>query len=399
MSGATSNAVKTFVREGTLFTGLLIYLFYLNWKLTLLLLVTAPFIALIVNVAGRRLRKIAKSIQTVMGDVTHIASEAVEGNTEIKSFNADSYEKNRFKDANLSNKNQNLKLEATSNLATPIIQVLVSISLAIVAYFALGDQLNINLDSETFVAFFTAAGLMAKPVRQLSSINAIIQKGLAASEEIFEQLDHDEEDDQGNVDSKITGEIIFKDVSFSYDQEKLILNKINLFINKDDTVALVGKSGSGKTTIANLISKLYSPDSGNITIDSVNIEDYKLSHLRNNISIVSQNPTLFNDSIENIAYGAKDINHEKVEEAAKLSGCIEFIEKLPEGFDTEIGDDGVLLSGGQRQRIAIARAFYKDAPIIILDEATSALDSESEKIVQSAIDKLVKRKNNHSDSS
>ena len=266
--------------------------------------------------------------------------------------------------------------------------------MAIVAYFALGDQLNINLDSETFVAFFTAAGLMAKPVRQLSSINAIIQKGLAASEEIFEQLDHDEEDNQGNVDSKITGEIIFKDVSFSYDQEKLILNKINLFINKDDTVALVGKSGSGKTTIANLISKLYSPDSGNITIDSVNIEDYKLSHLRNNISIVSQNPTLFNDSIEkNIAYGAKDINHEKVEEAAKLSGCIEFIEKLPEGFDTEIGDDGVLLSGGQRQRIAIARAFYKDAPIIILDEATSALDSESEKIVQSAIDKLIKEKN------
>ena len=246
----------------------------------------------------------------------------------------------------------------------------------------MGDQLNINLDSETFVAFFTAAGLMAKPVRQLSSINAIIQKGLAASEEIFEQLDHDEEDDQGNVDSKITGEIIFKDVSFSYDQEKLILNKINLVINKDDTVALVGKSGSGKTTIANLISKLYSPNSGNITIDSVNIEDYKLSHLRNNISIVSQNPTLFNDSIEkNIAYGAKDINHEKVEEAAKLSGCIEFIEKLPEGFDTEIGDDGVLLSGGQRQRIAIARAFYKDAPIIILDEATSALDYQTERKV------------------
>ena len=393
VSGATSNAVKTFVREGTLFIGLLIYLFYLNWKLTLLLLVTAPFIALIVNVAGRRLRKIAKSIQTVMGDVTHIASEAVEGNTEIKSFNADSYEKNRFKDANLSNKNQNLKLEATSNLATPIIQVLVSISLAIVAYFALGDQLNINLDSETFVAFFTAAGLMAKPVRQLSSINAIIQKGLAASEEIFQQLDHDEEYDQGKVDSKITGEIIFNDVSFSYDQEKLILNKINLFVNRNDTVALVGKSGSGKTTIANLISKLYSADSGNITIDSVNIEDYKLHHLRNNISIVSQNPTLFNDSIEkNIAYGAQNINHEKVEEAANLSGCIEFIEKLPEGFDTEIGDDGVLLSGGQRQRIAIARAFYKDAPIIILDEATSALDSESEKVVQSAIDKLIKEK-------
>ena len=189
VSGAASNAIKTLVREGFLLIGLLVYMLTLNWKLTLLLLITTPFIALIVYVAGRRLRKLAKTIQTAMGDVTHVASEAVDGNLEIKSFNAEKYEKDRFFDANASNKNQNLKLEATSNLATPIIQLLVSISLSIVAYFALGSQLGIELKAEDFVAFITAAGLMAKPIRQLSNINAVIQKGLAASFEIFDHLD------------------------------------------------------------------------------------------------------------------------------------------------------------------------------------------------------------------
>ncbi len=390
VSGATSNAVKTLIREGALFLGLISYMFYLNWKLTLLLLVTSPFIALIVTLAGRRLRKLAKNIQTAMGDVTHIASEAVDGNTEIKSFNAESYETTRFKDANTSNKNQTLKLEVTSNLATPIIQVLVSVSMAIVAYFALGDQLNINLDAETFVAFFTAAGVMAKPIRQLSSINAVIQKGLAAADEIFEQLDSDEEVDTGKEKPAILGNISFSNVSFAYDEPNNILNDINLSISENQTIAIVGRSGSGKTTVANLISRLYIPSSGSIKLENIDIQDIKLDYLRDHISIVSQNPTLFNDSIEkNIAYGVEDIDKVKVREAANLSGCTEFIERFPEGFNTEIGDDGVLLSGGQRQRLAIARAFYKNSPIIILDEATSALDNESELVVQSAIDKLI----------
>ncbi len=390
VSGATSNAVKTLVREGALFIGLISYMFYLNWKLTLLLLITAPFIAIIVNIAGRRLRKLAKSIQTAMGDVTHIASEAVEGNTEIKSFNAETYERDRFQKANTSNRNQNLKLEATSNLATPIIQILVSISLGIVAYFALGAQLGINLDSETFVAFFTSAGLMAKPIRQLSSINAIIQKGLAAADEIFDQLDSSDENDQGTLEPLIEGKIQFNDITFGYERSKDILKNINLVIENNETVAIVGKSGSGKSTLASLISRLYLPSTGLISIDGIDINEINLRHLRSHISIVSQNPTLFNDTIEkNIAYGYQEIDSERLNQAAELSGCMEFIEKLPEGFDTEIGDDGVLLSGGQRQRLAIARAFYKNSPIIILDEATSALDTESEELVQESLEKLI----------
>ncbi len=390
VSGAASNAIKTLVREGFLLVGLLVYMLTLNWKLTLLLLITTPFIALIVYVAGRRLRKLAKTIQTAMGDVTHLASEAVDGNLEIKSFNAAKYEKDRFFAANASNKNQNLKLEATSNLATPIIQLLVSISLSIVAYFALGSQLGIELSAEDFVAFITAAGLMAKPIRQLSNINAVIQKGLAAAVEIFDQLDAKEEDDSGELDSTIIGNIEFTDVNFSYDSKEPVLNNLNFKISQNETVAIVGKSGSGKSTVANLISRFYSDYSGKISIDGISIQDYQLSHLRQSISIVNQSPTLFNDTIEkNIAYGESDIDQAKLKEAAEISGCSEFISRLPEGFKSEIGDDGVLLSGGQRQRIAIARAFYKDSPIIILDEATSALDNESELIVQEAIERLI----------
>jgi len=390
VSGAASNAIKTLVREGFLLLGLLAYMLTLNWKLTLLLLITTPFIALIVYVAGRRLRKLAKTIQTAMGDVTHLASEAVDGNLEIKSFNAEKYEKDRFFAANASNKNQNLKLEATSNLATPIIQLLVSVSLSIVAYFALGSQLGIELSAEDFVAFITAAGLMAKPIRQLSNINAVIQKGLAAAVEIFDQLDTKEEEDIGELDSEILGNIKFSDVSFAYNSKEPVLTNLNFSITKNETVAIVGKSGSGKSTIANLISRFYSDFTGEISVDDVSILDYQLSHLRKSISIVNQSPTLFNDTIEkNIAYGDSDIDQAKLKEAAKISGCNDFISRLPEGFKSEIGDDGVLLSGGQRQRLAIARAFYKDSPIIILDEATSALDNESELIVQEAIEQLI----------
>ena len=390
VSAAASNAVKTFVREGFLLVGLFVYLTILNFKLTLLLIGTAPLIAMIVYVAGKRLKKLATKIQTAMGDVTHIASEAVDGHVEIKSFNAQDYENSRFLKANASNKNQNLKLEATGNLATPIIQILVSVSLSLVAYFALGSQLGISLDAETFVAFFTAAGLMAKPIRQLSNINIIVQKGLAAANEIFDQLDQDNEDNSGDIKNKINGDIEFKNVCFSYKTGGQVLNDISLSISKNETVAIVGKSGSGKSTIANLIPRFYNLTSGEILIDGTSIDKFSLEHLRSSISIVNQSPSLFNDTIaKNIAYGDDDLDFEKLKESAKLSGCIDFIENLPEGFESEIGDDGVLLSGGQRQRLAIARAFYKDSPIIILDEATSSLDTESELIVQDALEKLI----------
>ena len=390
VSGAASNAVKTFVREGFLLVGLFIYLSILNFKLTLLLVGTAPLIALIVFIAGKRLKKLATKIQTAMGDVTHIASEAVDGHVEIKSFNAQDYENARFLEANASNKDQNLKLEATGNLATPIIQVLVSVSLSLVAYFALGNQLGISLDAETFVAFFTAAGLMAKPIRQLSNINIIVQKGLAAANEIFDQLDQDDESNIGDISDDINGDVSFEDVSFSYNTGGQILNNISFSIAKNETVAIVGRSGSGKSTIANLIPRFYNHTSGDILIDGTSINDFSLNHLRSSISIVNQSPSLFNDTIaKNIAYGDDDLDFEKLKESAKLAGCNEFIENLPDGYESEIGDDGVLLSGGQRQRLAIARAFYKNSPIIILDEATSSLDTESEFIVQEALEKLI----------
>ena len=390
VSGAASNAVKTFVREGFLLVGLFIYLSILNFKLTLLLVGTAPLIALIVFIAGKRLKKLATKIQTAMGDVTHIASEAVDGHVEIKSFNAQDYENARFLEANASNKDQNLKLEATGNLATPIIQVLVSVSLSLVAYFALGNQLGISLDAETFVAFFTAAGLMAKPIRQLSNINIIVQKGLAAANEIFDQLDQDDESNIGDISDDINGDISFEDVSFSYNTGGQILNNISFSIAKNETVAIVGRSGSGKSTIANLIPRFYNHTSGDILIDGTSINDFSLDHLRSSISIVNQSPSLFNDTIaKNIAYGDDDLDFEKLKESAKLAGCNDFIENLPDSYESEIGDDGVLLSGGQRQRLAIARAFYKNSPIIILDEATSSLDTESELIVQEALEKLI----------
>ena len=390
VSGAASNAIKTLVREGFLLIGLFVYMIYLNWKLTLLLIITAPLIAIIVYFAGKRLRRLAKKIQTAMGDVTHIASEAVNGHVEIKSFGAEEYENKRFADANYSNKVQNLKLEATNNLATPIIQFLVSISLSLVAYFALGSSLGITLDAETFVAFFTAAGLMAKPIRQLSSINGVIQKGLAAANEIFDQLDFEDEANTGDSKKVIEGIIEFKDVSFGYTNDKNILNNINLTVNKHETIALVGKSGSGKSTLANLISRFYSDYTGQILIDGIPNNEYDLSFLRKSISIVTQSPTLFNDTIEkNIAYGDDELDSARVMESARLSGCLDFINKLPEGINSEIGDDGVLLSGGQRQRLAIARAFYKNSPIIILDEATSALDTESEELIQDSLEKLI----------
>ena len=305
---------------------------------------TAPLIALIVYVAGKRLKKLATKIQTAMGDVTHIASEAVDGHVEIKSFNAEDYENNRFFKANTSNKNQNLKLEATGNLATPIIQILVSISLSLVAYFALGSQLGITLDAQTFVAFFTAAGLMAKPIRQLSNINIIVQKGLAAANEIFDQLDQQNENNSGDIDAPISGDIDFKNVSFSYNTGGLIIDNISFSIAKNETIAIVGKSGSGKSTIANLIPRFYNHTSGDILIDGISVNDYSLKHLRSSISIVNQSPSLFNDTIaKNIAYGDDEIDVEKLKESASQAGCTEFIESLPEGFESEIGDDGVLL--------------------------------------------------------
>ena len=395
VTGAATNALKIFIREGLLVIGLISYLMFLNWKLALFLFIAAPFIALVVGVAAKRLRKISSKIQTAMGDVTHVASETINGYEEVKSFGGEEYEIERFNTASDNNRRQNLKLEATNSIASPLVQMFVSAALALITWLALDASVVSEMTPGTFIAFFSAAGMLAKPVRQLSEINSQIQKGLAAAEDIFSQLDEDSEENTGSfISDNIKGEINFNNVSFSYkNSSQKILNDINLNINKGESVAFVGKSGAGKTTLMSLLPRFYDGFDGEIKIDDVLLNEFDIKNLRSHIALVSQNITLFNDTIaNNINYGSAERTFDEIKDAAVKANAHEFIEALPDGYDTIAGDDGVLLSGGQRQRIAIARAILKDSPILILDEATSALDSESENYIQEALEELTKNR-------
>jgi subfamily B ATP-binding cassette protein MsbA len=396
ITGAATNALKILVKEGFLLIGLFVYLLYLSWKLTVVIVLIAPLIAIVVSWAGKRLRKVAKKIQDVMGQVTQVTNEIANGAQEIKSFANEEAEQRRFKNANDENLLQNLKMESTSNLATPVIQVFVALALASMSFLALSNLEELNLPSESFVAFFTAAGLMARPIRQLSSLNAVIQKGLAAAEDIFQSMDKQPEDYESGIDlsKALEGSVELKNVNFAYSEDgENVLNNISLNVEKGQTIALVGRSGSGKSTIVNLLNRFYDSYSGQITIDGYDIKKIKLKDLRSSISFVSQDPTLFNDTVRNnIAYGNKDVSENAIYQAAREANAYEFIMNLPEGFDTNIGDNGMLLSGGEKQRIAIARALLKKSSILIFDEATSALDNESEKEIQNAIEKASKNK-------
>lgn len=393
VTGAATNALKILIREGLLVIGLVVYLMILSPKLASIFFLAAPFIALIVSFAGRRLRKISNRIQTAMGDVTHVASEAINAYKEVKAFGGEEYEIKRFSKASENNKRQNLKLEATNAIASPLIQFLVSASLALITWLALDPSVVQQLSPGGFVAFFGAAGMLAKPVRQLSEVNSQIQKGLAAASDIFDQLDENPEENTGTLKKEIVeGDLEFQNVSFSYSSnDKEVLTNINLKINNGETVAFVGRSGAGKTTLVSLIPRFYANYEGNITLDGTSLKDYEIKNLRTHISLVGQNITLFNDSInQNINYGSVKDDFEEIQKASEKAHADEFIRSMPDGYETIVGDDGVLLSGGQRQRIAIARAILKDSPVLILDEATSALDSESEEHIQDAMSELTK---------
>ena len=396
ITGAATNALKILVKEGFLLIGLFIYLLYLSWKLTLVILVIAPLIGVIVSIAGKRLRRVAKKIQDVMGIVTQVSNEIASGAREIKSFNNESGEEERFKKANDENLKQNLKMESTGNITTPLIQVFVAFALAAMSYLALTNLSELNLPSESFVAFFTAAGLMARPIRQLSSLNAVIQRGLAAAEDIFSAIDTaPEKYDEGlDINKTLEGEVEIENVSFSYSHDsEPVLKNISISAKKGETIALVGKSGSGKSTIVNLLNRFYDDYEGRIRIDGYDIKKIKLTDLRNSISYVSQDPTLFNDTVKNnIAYGLDEVSDSAVFQAAREANAYEFIMNLPEGFNTIIGDKGTTLSGGEKQRVAIARALLKQSSILIFDEATTALDNESEKEIQAAIEKASQNK-------
>ena len=286
--------LKVLIREGLLVIFLIAFLMYLNWKLSLFLFIAAPFIALVVGLAARRLRTISSRIQTAMGDVTHVASEAISGQKEVKSFGGKDYEINRFGKASENNKKQNIKLEATNYIASPLIQILVSLALALITWLALDSSVVTTMTAGTFVAFFGAAGMLAKPVKQLSEINSQIQKGLAAAEDIFEQIDSEPEIDEGNFSpDTVEGNINFNNVSFAYknNPDKRVLNDISLTINKGETIAFVGKSGAGKTSLVNLLPRFYDNFEGTISVDGTSIKDYTLTNLRSQISIVSQDTT------------------------------------------------------------------------------------------------------------
>ena len=391
---AGTKAIKTVVQQGSLVILLMGYLLYVNWILTLFFIAVLPIIGLIVTKVSRRFRLISKNILSAMGDVTHVTQEAVQGYQEVRIFGAVKTERNRMSNASHDNRRQNMKMAFTSALSNPLIILIVSFAFAGVTGFMLNPIILNTMTTGSFIAFIVASGVLIKPIRQLTEVNSDIQRGIAAAESIFEILDSDAETDQGTFEAEtVTGGFEFSNVSFTYKgTKKEILKEIHLKVSPGETIALVGSSGSGKTSLVSLIPRFYNHKEGHILLDGVDVNEFTLTNLRKHIGIVSQNVTLFNDTIfNNIAYGElKDRSVDQVRAAAKIANADEFIEDLPDGYDTHIGDDGVMLSGGQRQRIAIARAVLKNAPILILDEATSALDTDSERHIQAALEQLMR---------
>lgn len=394
ITAAATDAVRTLVREGLTIVALLIFLLSKNWKLTLVFLLVAPLIGIVVSLASSLLRKYSRRIQNSMGNVTQVAAETIKGMAEVKTYGAQSYEKKRFESASAANLRQSLKLALVTETSSPVIQVITFCSLAILFWVGLNPGLKGDMDTGDFLAYITAAAMIARPLRQLTAINTSIQRGIAAAQSVFEVIDEPREPDFGErALEQSRGEIEFRDLSFSYpDSEKQALKNINLQITPGQTVALVGRSGAGKSTLASLIARHSSAKDKAIFIDGHPVEEYRLEDLRKQIAVVSQQVVLFEDSIKaNIAYGElQGRTDTDILSAARSAHALEFIETLPEGMNTRIGENGTTLSGGQRQRLALARAFLKDAPILILDEATSALDNESERQIQDALGQIMK---------
>lgn len=395
VAGAATDSITILVRDTLTVIGLLAWMFYLNWQLTLTVFIVAPVIGFLVDRITRRFRKISRRLQGSMGDVTHVTGEVMDGHREVKIFGGEQRERQRFEAINENNRRLHMKLVATQAINTPIIQFFVAIALAIIVWMASNPGVVEEISVGTFVSFFTAMLLLLSPVKRLVDVNATLQRGIAAGQNIFALLDEQPEIDTGerHID-RATGALRFTDIGFAYESSsKPVLSNIDLDIQPGETVALVGRSGSGKTTLVSLLPRFYEPTHGEIFLDGENIRDYRLADLRRQIAYVSQHVTLFNDTIyNNIAYGADSdaVGEQDVIAAAEAAYAMDFIRELPNGLQTEVGDNGVLLSGGQRQRLAIARALLKDAPILILDEATSALDTESERYIQKALDNLMR---------
>ena len=390
---ATGSAMITIIRDSITVVGMLGIMFYYSWKLSLCILVIGPIIGYVIATVSKRFRKVSKNIQAAMGNVTAATEQMLKGHKNVLSFGGQETEAARFWKVNDQNRYQTMKLAMAQSVSQPLVMIIGSFALAFVLYAASIDSLKAELTAGTFATILGAMLAMLQPIKNLTRVNAEFQRGIAACTTVFELLDTAPEVDNGTYQvERVNGELSFNQVNFSYPaQDKPALEDINFTVEQGKTIALVGRSGSGKSTIANLVTRFYTGLSeGKITLDGVNIDDYSLTCLRDQVALVSQQVTLFNDSIaNNIAYAySGEATKEQIIEAATLAHAMEFIEQLPEGLDTQIGEDGVMLSGGQRQRIAIARAILRNSPVLILDEATSALDTESEKAIQLGLDNL-----------
>lgn len=391
---ASTDAVVTVVQESCFITGLIIVMFLNSWRLSLLFICVAPFVALIARKSSKKMRKLSKNVQHSMSGVTQLTQESLEGYRVIRTFGAQNYETSRFNEIVEKNRDREMKTIATDSFATSAVQLVVAVIISGTVYLATAKMTHIT--AGTFVSVISAMLAMLKPMKNLTNVNSTIQKGIAGAESLFEVLDIPPEPDHGTrTIGHLKGEIVFEGLGFTYPQhEKKVLKNISFKIPAGKTIALVGKSGSGKSTLASLLPRFYETYTGKILLDGIEIREITLSGLRAQMSLVSQQIVLFNDTVlNNIAYGrVGEVNKEEIIEAARAAHALEFITALPQGFDTLVGENGVLLSGGQRQRIAIARALLKNSPILILDEATSALDTESERHIQIALEKLMQNR-------
>ena len=390
VSGAASDALKTLLREGLTIVALVSYMLYLNWELTAVFFVVAPAIGLVVHVVGKHFRRYSRRIQDSMGSVTEVTAESLAGLDDVRIYGATAQVSERFESASAFNKQQSLKLAFVQAASTPIMQTLLALALGALFWFALDPEVLTEFSAGSLVAFITAAAQLGKPIRTLSSIQSIIQRGLAAAEDIFVQLDTPPESDEGSArPAQVEGKVEFRAIDFKYPSAQTnAISDVSFSIEPGQTVAVVGRSGSGKSTLVKLLARFYLPTSGEILLDGQNVKDIALAHYREQLAFVPQNITIFSDSVAgNIALGAMNESERKaIENAAEQAQAAKFVQDLEDGYDTLIGDQGLGLSGGQQQRIAIARALLKQAPVLILDEATSALDTESEALIQSALD-------------
>lgn len=393
VANAASKALLTLIREGALVIGLLAMMFYKSWQLSLVFLLLGPVVAVIVSIVSKRFRSVSKNIQKSMGNLTTSVEEILKGHKVVLMFDGQDKEENRFEEKNNHNRQQRMKLVVSKILSVSTIQVIASVALAVVLYIASMPEMVENLTAGVFTTIVVSMTMLLKPLKQLTTVNSEFQKGMAACESVFEVLDQAIEPNNGRAKpERVEGHLAFENVDFAYKPGEPVLKNISFVADAGKTIALVGRSGSGKSTISNLLTRFYSPQAGSVVIDGQNVQEIELRALRKQFALVSQHVTLFNDTIaNNIAYGIEEkVTPKDIEEAARVAHVLEFAQQLPDGLNTIVGENGLMLSGGQRQRIAIARAVLKNAPILILDEATSALDTESERFIQEALDELQK---------